>query len=135
MPPLLTLSYWFAFYPPPLMPVVERIMLIVFCALFIAGIVVWVMRLRGGYSKPVKRALSRLATHLGWTGIVGLGLWFVSYERVPGLSMRIGLLAWVAWFVVGAWLIGRYIWKDIPALEERQKAQAEERKWLPKRKK
>jgi len=135
MPPLLTLSFWFGLYPPPLLPVVERIMLIVFCVLFVAGIVVWMLRLRGGYDKPVKRALSRLATHLGWTGIIGLGLWFLTYERVPWLSMRAGFLVWLIWFVLGFWFIGKYVWKEIPALEERQKARAEERKWLPKRKK
>lgn len=110
-------------------------MLIIFCVLFVAGIVVWMLRLRGGYDKPVKRALSRLATHLGWTGIVGLGLWFLAYQQVPWLSMRAGFLMWAVWFVLGFWFIGRYVWKEIPEREARQKAQAEERKWLPKRKK
>lgn len=135
MHPLITPAFWFGLYPAPLSPAAERIILVFFGILLVAGVVLWMLRLRGGHSKPVRRAISRLAAHLGWTGVVGLGLWFLAYERIPWLSIRAGFLLWGIWFVLGFWCIGRYVWKEIPALEARQKTQSEERKWLPKRKK
>jgi hypothetical protein len=108
MPPLLTLGYWFALAPVPFSPMVERALLVVFTVFFVAGIVVWVMELRAGFSKFMKRALARAATLLGWSGLVGLLLWSFSYERIPLLSMRFFYILWLGWVVAGAWFIFRY---------------------------
>lgn len=134
MHPLLTPSYWFALSPPPFLPWAERFLLVAFGALFLVGIVAWIMERKGGYAKTVKRALGRAATHLGWTGFIGLLLLAFSYEHVSLLSMRALYVAWLAWFLIGAWFLVRYVWVDIPAQEARRRERAEQEKWLPKRK-
>ena len=134
MSPLLTLGYWFSLNPTPFAGWSEMTLLIGFAALFVAGIGVWVFASRSSYGKMTKRALGRVASHLAWTGFIGLMLWVFAYEQVPLLSMRIAYVAWLIWFVVGAWVIGQYAWKEIPAMEARNRERMEREKWLPKRK-
>ncbi len=134
MHPLFTPAYWFSLSPQPFQPWAERFLLVAFGALFLAGIITWIIELKGGHSKPVKRALGRAASHLSWTGLVGLLLWAFSYEHVSLLSMRAFYLAWLAWFALGAWYIFRYVWVEIPSQEARHRERTEREKWLPKRK-
>lgn len=135
MHPLLTLWYWLNPNPVPFQPAMDRVLLMIFIVLLVAGIVVWMLRLRGGYGKEVKKAFSRLANHLSWTGIVGLVLWAISYERVPWLSVRVLFLLWLVWFVIGLWFVFRYVWWGIPAQQARRSEREEQQKWLPKKKK
>lgn len=116
------------------MPGVQRALLILFAGLFVAGLIVWVVELRAHTSKLMKRALGRTATHLGWTGIVGMLLWAFDYERLPLLSMRAFYLAWGIWLIIGVCFIVRYVWIEIPALEARNRERVEREKWLPKKK-
>lgn len=134
MSPLLTPAYWFTLSPMPFMPGVQRALLILFAGLFVAGLIVWVVELRAHTSKLMKRALGRTATHLGWTGIVGMLLWAFDYERLPLLSMRAFYLAWGIWLIIGVCFIVRYVWIEIPALEARNRERVEREKWLPKKK-
>lgn len=134
MTPLLTLGYWFSLTPAPFAPWAERALLAIFAAFFIAGIVVWMIQMRSGYGKFVKRALGRAASLLSWTGLVGLFLWICAYEGVPLLSMRVVYLLWLAWVGIGAWFIIRYVWVEIPAMEARNRERMEREKWLPKKK-
>lgn len=135
MSPLFTLWYWFNPNPLPVQANIERALLVVFVGLLIAGIAVWLLRLRGGYSKEMKKAFARLASHLSWTGLAGLALWAVTYERVPWLSARILFVCWALWFVIGMWFVFRYIWWGVPAAQARRKEREEQQKWLPKKKK
>jgi hypothetical protein len=134
MSPLLTLGYWFSLTPAPFMPWVERALLIGFGAFFIGGIMVWVIQMRGGQGKYVKRALGRAASLLAWTGLVGLFLWAAEYEQIPFLTIRFVYIVWLAWVIAWAWFIVRYMWVEVPALEARNKERTEREKWLPKRK-
>ncbi|MEN9558160.1 MAG: hypothetical protein RL141_529 [Candidatus Parcubacteria bacterium] len=135
MHPLLTFSYWFSLQPAPFQPGIERALLVLFGIFFAAGIIVWVMQLRGGYDKLMKKAIGRLATHLGWTGFVGLCLWAMEYERVPLLRMRVLYILWGVWVLVGLWFIVRYVWKEIPVLEAQKRERTAQSKWLPTSKK
>jgi hypothetical protein len=134
MSPLLTLGYWFSLNPTPLAGWAEKTLLIGFAVLFLAGIAVWFFAGRSAYSKFTKRALGRVAAHLAWTGFIGLILWVFAYEQVPLLSIRVAFIAWFIWLAVGAWFIGQYAWKEIPAMEARNRERLEREKWLPKRK-
>jgi hypothetical protein len=134
MHPLLTLRYWFSLNPLPFAPWVERALLVGFGVFVVAGIVVVVWKRKGKYEKSVRHAMDRVSALLIWTGIVGLLLWACDYERIPLLSMRAFYVAWLAWVGVWASLIAKYVWKDIPALEARNRERMEREKWLPKRK-
>jgi|WetSurMetagenome_2_1015567.scaffolds.fasta_scaffold534768_2 hypothetical protein len=134
MHPLLTLKYWFALNPTPFLPWADRALLVLFGAFTVFGIITWIVEIKGGWNKSVKRALDRAASLLIWSGIVGLLLWSFSYERVPILSMRVFYLPWVAWIGYGAWSIWHYLWVEVPAKEELHREQIERNKWLPKSK-
>lgn len=132
MHPLLSLTYWFSLTPMSFMTWPSRILLAGFGVLFVGGIVLGFLESRSKALKPVKRAYARAASHLGWTGFVGLLLWIFDYERIPLLTMRAFYLVWLVWFVWGAWSIFRYVWKEIPAFVERDRERIEREKWLPK---
>lgn len=134
MSPIFTLGYWFSLTPFPFMTWSSRILLAGFGILLVAGIILGIIESRSKAIKPVKRAYGRAASHLGWTGFVGLLLWVFDYERIPLLTMRAFYVLWFAWFVWGAWSIGRYVWKDIPAFAARDRERMEREKWLPKSK-
>ena len=134
MHPLLTLGYWFSLNPTPFAPWAERALLVIFSVFLVAGIAVVIIKRRGKYEKPTRHAFDRVASLLSWMGLVGLLLWACAYERIPMLSMRALYVAWLAWVLVWAWFIVRYVWKEIPALEVRNRERMEREKWLPKRK-
>jgi hypothetical protein len=134
MQSLLTLKYWFALNPTPFLPWAERTLLVLFAAFTVFGIIVWVVEMKGGWGKAVKRALDRVASLLIWSGIVGLLLWAFSYERVPILSMRAFYIPWVIWIGWGAWSIWHYLWVEVPAKEDLYREQLDRQKWLPKSK-
>ncbi|HWR00182.1 MAG TPA: hypothetical protein VN397_05060 [Candidatus Methylomirabilis sp.] len=134
MPPLLTLPYWFTANPAPFQPWADRFLLVAFGAFVLFGVIAWIVEMKSRFGKPMKRALEKAASLLAWSGVVGLLLWAFSYERIPVLSMRFFYLLWLGWVLWGLWRIYRYVWVEIPALEQRSRERAEREKWLPRRK-
>lgn len=135
LPPTLTLGYWFALTPPPFAPMFAKLILITFVSLTVLGIIAQVVRLRGGFDKPMRRALARAGSLCITAGLIGLLLFGFEYERVQILTMRIAYLLLLAWFLWSAWRIYRYAAKDIPEIRQRDAEYRAFTKWLPKPKK
>lgn len=134
IPPLLRPSYWFNPNPPPLMPLAERFLPILFSVLLFAGIMIRLVTLRQGLEKMVKRALVRAGNSLIVYGLFGLLIYLLTYERVTVLSARVGYLIWLALFAWSAWKIIKYVRVDIPAVEKRRVEREKLEKWMPKSK-
>ncbi len=134
VPPLLTLSYWFATRPAPFAPVVSSVLLVVFAVILIGGITASIVPLKAGLSKTMKRACYRCAALLVSTGLGGLLLWVFAYQELPILSMRFFYIAWFLWIAFGLYGIYRYLWIEVPVQERMAKERQEREKWLPKRK-
>lgn len=130
--PLLSLSYWFNYYATPFSPWSSKLILVLMALLAFAAIALLIWK---GRMKDIakRHAASRIAICDLVAALVGLFLWFVTYEGVPFLSMRI---FWVVWlFVFGAWkyLIYRNYKKDISnATMSHDPERAAYEKYLPK---
>lgn len=134
VPPLLTLSYWFAARPAPFASAVSSVLLVVFAVILIGGIAASVVPLKAGLSKTMKRACYRCGALFISTGIAGLLLWVFASQELPILSMRFLYIVWFVWIALGLYGIYRYLWIEIPVQERMAKERQEREKWLPKRK-
>lgn len=134
VPPLLTLSYWFAVRPVPFQPIADRVLLAVFSVILIGGILAAILPLKAGLSKVQKRVCYRCASLGISLGIFGLLLWLFSSQELPILSMRFLFIAWIVWLAFGLYGIYRYLWIEVPVRERLAKEREEREKWLPKRK-
>lgn len=104
--PLFTFSFWFSYYAVPFSGWVSTTILFIVAALLLAGIIALVWK-RAFKDIELKHAASRVGA-LGITmSIVALFLWFVTFEGIPFLSMRVFWLIWVLCLVSWGYLIVR----------------------------
>ena len=135
MSPLLTFTYWFAFYPPTLLTRVQTILAIAFAILIIAGIQILYVWRRRVESKARKHALTWIGHLVLWLG-VGAEFWLaMTSNSVPLLGMRIWLPVGVLAVVWGLMKPIRELRFNIPAAERGSAERAAYEKWLPKPKK
>jgi hypothetical protein len=129
---LLSPTFWFQIQPPPILVWSGRIMLACFSAMVILGIVAKVYGVKAGLDKLVRRAVERAGTLLLIMGLVGLLMYFISYERVPVLSMRALYLVWLFGLGLWAWSLYRYVKIEIPSKRSMAAEREKLTKWLPK---
>lgn len=97
-------NYFFNLYPPRF----EKygwVVLGLFSALFILYIILAVY-IKKSYKKHdglQRKFLMKIKRWAYWIGLVGLILWFLRFETVPWLSMRLMLWLWIA--VMAVWLV------------------------------
>lgn len=132
LPPFLKPSYWLAMSPPPMVPVVDRVLLVLFAAMVVASVALKVFTLRKGFEKMYRKAMVRTAHAMFWLGLFGLYLSAMNYERVPILSSRFWYVIWAVLFGVAAYRISKYVVKDIPAIRAKEMEREQAGKWLPK---
>jgi ABC-type transport system involved in multi-copper enzyme maturation permease subunit len=109
--------------------------LVVFTALVILGIIAKVYAVKSNLEKLLRRAVQRAGSLLLTMGLVGLLIYFFTFENVPILSMRVWLLVLLASGIAWAWSIYRYVKVEIPAKREMHAERERLNKWLPKAKK
>lgn len=134
LPTLLQPQFWFSLAPPPLLPMVDRVIFSLCVIFVVVGIAAFLLSRRFKDDKLTRRLVSRSGNALLISGFVGLILYVFSYERVPVLSMRFGFFLWIVLMGILAWRIYRYAWKEIPAIRERTAEREQINKWLPKSK-
>jgi hypothetical protein len=132
IPPLLRPAYWFSSNPPPLLPAIDRTIVVVFGIFLFVGIFGRIIALRHGWEKMMKRAIVRASHSLIVLGIFGLVLYGLSFERVPVLSARFGYILWFGLFVWYAWRIFKFVYREIPAIEKKRAEREAMDKWIPK---
>lgn len=134
MPNLLTAHYWFNPLPVPFQPGVERALAVLFGAFLFLSVFLWLVTMRHGLDKDVKKGLRRVAEAAFWLGLFGWVLFGLTYQRIYGLGMRFGYVLWLALFAWELWRLGRYFLVDVPARRTRAKEMEEKDKWMPKTK-
>ena len=105
---------------------------ILFAVFLVFGAIIRMVASHRHEDKQVTEVFSRLG-RLGVTmGILGLMLFFFSFEEIPLLGARFWYLIWA--LGVGVWvaLIVRYVVKVIPAERAAILARQEKEKYLPK---
>jgi len=131
---LLSFNYWFLAQPAMFVSWAGTVLLVVFTALAVVGLVAKIYGVRAGLDKFVRRAVQRAGTCLLSMGLVGLLHYFFVFERVPVLSMRIWLLVWLVAILLWAWSILRYVRVEIPKANAMKAERERLNKWLPKAK-
>ncbi len=129
--PLLSLSFWLNIDPGPFVPWTDRFLLFFMLVLLALSAVVWIVAHRQ-LLKDRRRLFQRVSAWLLWAGLSGLLLYLFVWQRIPVLDMR---LFWVVWLIGYAWwgyVIGRFAFKELPALNAAQAERAKYEKWLPK---
>ncbi len=131
---LLTLKFWFGLYPPALTPWAGRIMLVIFVALFLLGVIAKIYSIKTKLEKWNRRAIDKSASLLLTMGVLGLILYVFAFEQIPVLSMRAGYLLWLMIVAIWAYFLYNFISKEIPKQRKLKQEREHEDKWLPKSK-
>jgi len=131
----LSLSFWFGIQPPTFVSWVSNFFVVAFLAMTVVGIGVKVYGAKSGMEKLMRRAVERVGSLFLTMGLLGLLWWAMTYEKVPMLSMRIWIIAWLALVGYWIWLIVKYVRVEIPAKHAMAKEREQYEKWLPKPKK
>lgn len=118
--------------PDMFIPWVGMTFLVVFTVMAIVGVVVKIYGVKAGLDKFVRRAVERAGNLLLTMGLIGLLIYFFTFEHVPILSMRLWLLVWLLSALAWVWSIARYVRVDIPAKRELMAERERLNKWIPK---
>lgn len=135
LPTFLRFGYWFNIYALPFLPWVNVAILVVLSTLVLAGAVGYLTAtasLTQKMDKYMRRLMRSGAVASFWIGVCGFVLYFMTWQSIPVLSMR---MWWVVWLAVSAWIVSRLVrWakKEIPAERRLHAERAAYEKWLPK---
>lgn len=112
-----------------------RVLLVVFTAILVVGIVGKIYSIKTKLEKWNRRAIDKASTMLLTMGVLGLLLFVFAYEQIPVLSMRFGFIIWL--IILGIWIyfLYKFIYIEIPKQRKLKEAREHTDKWLPKPKK
>jgi len=124
---LLSLKFWLMSRPGPLLPVYNKILVIIILALAAAGAIFWFLsKKRGAYGK----ILAKLGALSLTNAAVGAIILFFTYETIPVLSSRFWFIVWGAEMAIWLFFVvreARKIPEKIKKIEEEKKY----KKYLP----
>lgn len=132
--PLLRPSFWISFETQPFTPWVSNLMGVILLVLLVATLGVYFYP-QPSKDKLVKQVRGRVLACLVSATLIGLVLYFMTWQMVPVLGMR---AFWPIWFIAhitwGIWIY-RDARKRFPEARQAQASRQAYEKWLPKPKK
>lgn len=124
---------WISVEPPVVTQGLGRAFIILFILMFFVGMVLRAVRSRRDKEDAyVREMFRRMAGLLTTMGILGVILGFFGFENVRFLGGRFWYPVWVAAVAIWAFLIFKYIKKQVPMMKAREKERAEKLKYMPK---
>lgn len=129
--PLIHPSFWFDIHPLALTVGSQRVLFFVFGFLLVLGAITRMVASRHQEDRHVTEVFNRLGQMGVTMGMIGLLLFFMSFEEIVFLGARFWYLFWTIGLVVWIGNIVRYVKKTIPAEREAELAEQERRKYLP----
>ena len=133
--PLLSPSYWMTLEPPKVWDGSGRYLALVFVGMLVASVVLLRIKVPKAVDKIQANLYRRVASMLVTMGIVGLVLFFFSYEQIRLLGARPLYLAWLAGLAAWIVILVRFSKKEAPAVRQSELDRRAIQKYLPKRKK
>ena len=130
--PLVSPAFWFDRDPAPLIPANARLLFAAFALLFVLGVIVRVVGTRRKEDRFVTETFRRIGRLCVTMGLVGLVLYFFTYQEIPLLGMRAWFLVWGIALLVWVWTIVRYATNVVPAERQRLTGRTERDKYLPR---
>ncbi len=128
-------SFWFTLRPAEVGGISGSLIFGFFLLLFVLGIVSRIVAAQKLDDRYARMLGGRIGTMLVTLGILGVLLYFFSYERIRLFGSRFWYLFWVIGLIVWAGFIVRFAKKTIPELKQKEGIRAQMRKYFPPRKK
>jgi hypothetical protein len=131
MSPFLQPTYWLTLQPPDVAGLVGNIALWMFVGFLVLGVISRMVIDRRAYDRYKRDVGSRMSTLLTTMGILGMLLYFFSFEGIQLFGARIWYPVWIIATVLWFLLLVRYVKCEIPAQRDREMALRERSKYLP----
>ncbi len=125
---LLTLSFWFNLRPPAMLAIFNYSFIGLLVLLLILSIVAFYYKKR---KKIYKSFWLKFYDFSASNLIIGLFLWFFSWQEVPFLSARFWLIIWALLMIVWLVFIYKHL-KKIPVKLQKIEEQEKFNKYIPK---
>lgn len=133
--PLFYPSYWLTLEPPRVWDGSGRSLAIIFIGMLIASVVIRRFKLPKAADKIQANLYRRIANMLVTLGLVGMALYFLSYEQIRLLGARPLYLVWLAGLAAWVAFLVRFARKEAPAVRQGELDRRAIQKYLPKRRK
>ena len=128
-------SFWFSLQPAEVGGWIGTSIFVIFLLMGIAGVVARIVAAQKLDDRYMRMMGNRFGTLLITMGMLGVVLYFFSFERIRLFGSRFWYLLWLIGLIVWIVLLVRYMKKNIPAMKEQAEARFEKRKYFPPRKK
>ncbi|PJA45094.1 hypothetical protein CO174_04635 [Candidatus Uhrbacteria bacterium CG_4_9_14_3_um_filter_50_9] len=132
---LLNPNYWFTIEAPLVTGLMGNVLFGVFALCFLLGIVTRVVASNRTKDLYVQKLGQRAGTLFVTMGLLGVVLFFFSYERIQFFGGRFWYPLWLVGLIVWLLVLVRYARRDIPAMRERDMNRKSVSKYLPAKKK
>ncbi len=133
--PIINPSFWLDLDPPALTAAFERFFFILFSLMIILGAIVRIVARHRKEDRYVRSIFSRIAQLLFTMGVLGMIVYFFSFEGIYMFGARFWFLIWFAGLVTWIVFIVRYIKVTIPLLKNEAANRREFNKYIPRKKK
>ncbi len=128
-------TYWLTMNPPEVGGLLGTITFVIFVVVFVLGIVGHLVADRRGSDRFMREVGHNISTLLVVMGILGVLLFFFSFEEIRLFGARFWYLVWIAGFLFWSFLIFRYVKWTVPGMREREAQRHANQKYLPGRRK
>lgn len=133
--PLVYPSYWLTLEPPRVWDGAGRSLAAIFVGMLIASVLVRRFKMAKAVDKIQAALYRKISSMLATMGIVGLVLFFFSYQEIRLLGARPLYLAWLAGLVVWIVCLVKFAKKEAPVVRQSILDRRAIQKYLPKRRK
>lgn len=125
-------TYWLTLQPPEVGGLLGNMVLGVFVASLVFGIIGRIVIDRKGADRYKREIGGRISTLLVTMGVLGVILFFFSFERIQLFGARFWYPMWIIAALVWTFVIVRYVQRDVPSKRAREEALKARGKYLPR---
>ncbi|TAL50623.1 hypothetical protein EPN81_02380 [Patescibacteria group bacterium] len=126
-------TYWLTLQPPEVGGLLGSIVFGLFVLFLILGIIGRIVVDRRGGDRYKREVGSRVSTLLVTMGILGVILFFFSFEGIQLFGARFWYPIWMIATIVWVFFLVRYMKRDVPVKRAREEMLKEQGKYLPRR--
>lgn len=124
-------SYWLTLQPPEIGGLLGNVVFGVFIAFLVLGIIGRIVVDRKGADRYKKEIGNRISSLLITMGILGVILYFFSFEEIQLFGARFWYPLWIIATLVWMFFLVRFVKRDVPAKRAREESLRAKWKYLP----
>lgn len=128
-------SYWLTIQPPQVVGGLGSFVFGFFVLCFVVGIVSRIVASNRSQDRYIEELGKRVGALFVTMGLIGILLFFFSFERIQFFGGRFWYPLWLIGTIVWAYFIFRFAKNDIPKMRNRDMRRRAVNKYMPARKK